>query len=1430
MDSSLPSSLPSTIQAASSSGESALSAAASHRGPGSQFIGGSSKRSRSVGDPVAGIDPSGPPRPLSPLVEGDSTPVTRRRIRGKSPIHGTYPSGLARSSPSPGIANDTFSFGALVASDQSVDNGQSAQVTPQVIVANQGTGVSSSVGDSASYAPASSPGQSSPLIQELQQLPLQDVSEPPPVQADSFEVEQAPLQPIVPHLPLADIASQVVPVSTHVAVDSMSNNSNTQPLRDGHQHVGVLPLVGQSNAALIDLSASQSPSPAVVVPSVVLPVVAPSGSLPPSARGVLDFSSAQPALGLQAPTSSSVTLPSAAVATGHAIRTPMGHAPGSERERSPRRSTPPRPSQLVPRDSFDMSQELGGLVSDHEQDVHSQQQPAPDATMSLVTADTRERIDRDNAAIDAIMARASQSMQAPRAAEMVDPRQDHMAVDAASHTAPPSTSNGALPHVAQQSHQQQNVDHGSASPSFIAQQYQQPSASSFQSVPVLVPVLSHDPTKVAASTSSSAVPPSFDGQHGSCEAGGQDSVSANASVILHLRQQLADKSSQLDEAVHQNAALRQEVEQQISQMGQLLLDNDTLRAECETEHVRSLQSLETLSNTLQGHIADWRRVAHEEGRRADETARVLGFQVSDARAEASNAKVKIGQLVNIIEQLQTTLSERDASIAHHVNSIEHLRSQLSVSQEESAKWQNAFHTACVASHSSGPSHPPVPPMPPLDNTPPRQSSLSLRSAALDTKVKELLDKFGPSPSQQVPAQHALDIQHVPSGVVGGSSVAQSGPSCSVSSMPPPSVLSGSGVQRRWHKDTPSVPVAGAGVASGPQAESVVGSSTAHFGQSGYSSPQQSLTQALDNAQEHSIAHGLSQTTQGNVCSNSGQQVGSPNAFGQTPAFPPPSYAPVPQVQSPLPGIGPEPVHRREHETVVVPALPSVMERESWKRTVEENVSVASARTDVSAVITWIKECGNKVSDPDKVFSIELCPQELRTLDAKLGQALKEKVKASSDTSLRNIIERLNIDAHNLGYPLSGRRTFHAILSHLHISDGLDSCRTMQDLAALPYCGDGYDKLSEWIHRIDQFAKRAISQGMPGSMVYSLIRDKLKHSKVLAIRLQVYEQGKTPDQLEWSALVQLVYDHLEMERLDKLRSQHTAEVKQWTEPKGKNPAAAVTPNTAPARVGPGKGPVLHTGKCQADHAQQPPRNDGQQQQPANDQRSSQSAQRPSRSPGPSVDPQTVISKYPKVCHNFIMHGVCRAADTCNFSHELLPPRDMVELKGALEERRDRTRARQSAARSPPRSLVHPQSQQVPSQSRSPQRTSSPQGQIVGELRLCRSVTGGPACRFGDRCSFLHADSDAERRRAQSVLDERVARLGRIGPNGPGPPMGQAPSPPTSAGAAVAARGRRVASAPTTLQQQRQPTRNQQVVVRAQHTPPSSPCSLLRRQVD
>ena len=102
------------------------------------------------------------------------------------------------------------------------------------------------------------------------------------------------------------------------------------------------------------------------------------------------------------------------------------------------------------------------------------------------------------------------------------------------------------------------------------------------------------------------------------------------------------------------------------------------------------------------------------------------------------------------------------------------------------------------------------------------------------------------------------------------------------------------------------------------------------------------------------------------------------------------------------------VRKREADETKVPQMPSVTERESWKQAVEEAVCAASNQDDQSGVMTWIKACGQKVDDPQVTFSVEASPQELRSLEAKLGVALKIKVKAGSDRSLAYAIERLSL--------------------------------------------------------------------------------------------------------------------------------------------------------------------------------------------------------------------------------------------------------------------------------------------------------------------------------------------------------------------------------------------------------------------------------------
>ena len=88
-----------------------------------------------------------------------------------------------------------------------------------------------------------------------------------------------------------------------------------------------------------------------------------------------------------------------------------------------------------------------------------------------------------------------------------------------------------------------------------------------------------------------------------------------------------------------------------------------------------------------------------------------------------------------------------------------------------------------------------------------------------------------------------------------------------------------------------------------------------------------------------------------------------------------------------PSLGPNPVEvvgKKEAEEVRIPAVPSSLERESWKQEVIEAVAAASNRPDQSVVHRWMFECTQQVGDPAFTVSLDNCPSDLCSLDAKLG--------------------------------------------------------------------------------------------------------------------------------------------------------------------------------------------------------------------------------------------------------------------------------------------------------------------------------------------------------------------------------------------------------------------------------------------------------------
>ena len=248
--------------------------------------------------------------------------------------------------------------------------------------------------------------------------------------------------------------------------------------------------------------------------------------------------------------------------------------------------------------------------------------------------------------------------------------------------------------------------------------------------------------------------------------------------------------------------------------------------------------------------------------------------------------------------------------------------------------------------------------------------------------------------------------------------------------------------------------------------------------------------------------------------------------------------------------------RREADKVDIPPLPALIDRDDWVIQVEQNVLSASARSDQENVMKWIQTCRRETADPERVFGWAACPEELRSLDAKLAQALKERIRTGKEAALRYAIERLDADATNAGMPLSGRHTLHRVLTHYSINDGQAIQRVISQMHSLDYPpGDKPEAVEKWANYMDRHIKDAVKLGMPDHACLGTLREKLRAATALQPRILAYENATPVPERTWGKLLGEVFAWLQEQRNCRMR-QEIGQNLRASYMKGAKPAAAV----------------------------------------------------------------------------------------------------------------------------------------------------------------------------------------------------------------------------------------------------------------------------------
>ena len=109
-------------------------------------------------------------------------------------------------------------------------------------------------------------------------------------------------------------------------------------------------------------------------------------------------------------------------------------------------------------------------------------------------------------------------------------------------------------------------------------------------------------------------------------------------------------------------------------------------------------------------------------------------------------------------------------------------------------------------------------------------------------------------------------------------------------------------------------------------------------------------------------------------------------------------------------------------------------RDRWMREVECAVVHIANHPDHTVVLQWLRECKEYHNDPGTHFQINAPTNPFPQLDVKLRVGLEERVKSSSDVSLKFAVGLLTTQAHERGDMASGRAILCLVLQQLQITD------------------------------------------------------------------------------------------------------------------------------------------------------------------------------------------------------------------------------------------------------------------------------------------------------------------------------------------------------------------------------------------------------------
>ena len=315
--------------------------------------------------------------------------------------------------------------------------------------------------------------------------------------------------------------------------------------------------------------------------------------------------------------------------------------------------------------------------------------------------------------------------------------------------------------------------------------------------------------------------------------------------------------------------------------------------------------------------------------------------------------------------------------------------------------------------------------------------------------------------------------------------------------------------------------------------------------------------------------------------------------------------------------------KREADSIKIPPITRPTEVKQWERSVHQAVMAASGHDNQTMVSEWLYACSRSSTTPDVEFENHACPKVFQSLDAKLGMALDAAIRASSDTALKQRVDRIQ-RARQLAEKPSwgGRRLLWEILKHLGLSEDGESRRALSRLHNLRWLGDTQAELEKWNHEALLACDAADRIHLSNDAIVARLRECMEKSTRFSQALESwYESEKRAGgKPKWQDLMQVFGDR----------------VTEWR--------SRLAEAEADGQKGPGPKPVA--GTAEGGHPPPPP---------------------PGPRTGAGSNAEAVLHRFRNVCRAHVLHERCRNPN-CPRDHGALSTKDLNALWYAAKELR------------------------------------------------------------------------------------------------------------------------------------------------------------------